>query len=184
MIPCRNLARTAAISSMILASSLISAAVRADSGDSWYSFAAGSTGTVDETDRKEVEFKGNRALIKKKFDQAEVVLRYDAKLAPRQVAIDLFGLNVRFRDNGPEAQVIVELKKTDMYTGITETIETWDSDSYAPSDDFQQEGTTTFDPPFLWRGDRASYWFSVRLIKTGPGGKPELAIVDARIREQ
>jgi hypothetical protein len=96
----------------------------------------GAAGTVDEADRDKVVFSGGFVTMRSEAT-GTLNLRYNV------VAVDgLFGgngaeLGVRFRDNGPDARVVVRLKRYNLVTGATATLLTLNSDDFEVSDSFQ-----------------------------------------------
>ena len=81
---------------------------------------------------------------------------------------------VGFRDNGASARVLLELKRYNIFSGITSTVTTFDSNSFGSSASFRANNKCfhhVFD--FL----NFAYFINARIIKTAADGKPALGAV-------
>jgi hypothetical protein len=90
---------------------------------------AGSTGTVDEAALNIVTLTNNTAAISSAVAAATADIRYNV-LAMNGVfggAENAKELTVRFADNGPGAQVIVQLQRVHIDTGVLTTLGTLNS---------------------------------------------------------
>ncbi len=132
----------------------------------------GSAGTVDEADLSIVSLDTHTAGVSKAVKSGTVHIRYNV------VAVDdVFGgncksLSARIADNGPEAQVIVELKQMNSITGDFKTLAKIDSNDFEPSHvaQFRQVFTEVGIPEFNFMNN--VYLLDVQLIKTGINGTP------------
>lgn len=132
----------------------------------------GSAGTVDEADLGIVSLDTHTAGVSESVKSGTVHIRYNV------VAVDgVFGgncklLSARIADNGPEAQVIVELKQMNSVTGAFQTLAKLDSNNFEPSHvaQFREVFTELGIPEFDFRNN--VYLLDVQLIKTGINGTP------------
>jgi hypothetical protein len=128
---------------------------------------------VNEEDRDKVDFSGGVVSLKPEAT-GSVLLRYNV------VAVDgLFGggcaeLGVRFRDNGPEARIIVRLKRYNLVNGETTTLLTLNSDNFDASDSFQLKTVVDF---LHFDFFNFAYFLEASLRKTDATGSPALAII-------
>lgn len=150
------------------------------------SFAAGSpwtavasSGTVDESDVSEVQFTRGVATIKNTAPaNAVVTLRYNV-IATED--LDDGGVNkvlaARFKDNGNNAQVRLELKKYDFNTGVTTVLLRFDSNSVVPSNVYK----TASAGDGCWKESfdfyRYAYYVEATLRRTSTSGYPSLGIL-------
>jgi hypothetical protein len=162
---------------LALAPSPTSAAAAMDSGD-WHSHhKAGSIGIVDEADRDEFEFVGGRVRIRPGLDTASVVIRYDIQDGLNgHITPDYVAIIPRYRDNGPDARVIIRLKTYDVDTGDTSTLLTFDSNDFDQEQGYRLDNVNMANPPWQYLNGNA-YWFEVTLQRTAAGGKPELGMI-------
>jgi hypothetical protein len=87
-------------------------------------------------------------------------------------------LAARYRDNGSESRIVLELRQVNVATGAAATLATFDSDAFAPSSVFQTNQVATgcalnggFD--FI----NNMYFLNVQVDKTGSNGNPGLWII-------
>jgi hypothetical protein len=91
---------------------------------------------------------------------------------------DAVNLQVRFRDNGANARVIVHLRQYNLNTGVITTPLTLDSNAFpaAASSQVQRVNSTCFAGNFFDFQNNA-YFIEAQLIKSAAGGDPVLAII-------
>jgi len=88
---------------------------------------------------------------------------------------------VRFRDDGNRARVLLRLLRLNVNDGATATLLTFDSNSFAPQQDFQTNSVGTNRVPFDFSNN--AYYVEATLTKQQPiitplgGGRPALAVV-------
>ena len=131
----------------------------------------GSAGTPDDASRNVVNFTGTVAEVKQTFS-GTVRMRYNVD----QTDLDGYPvlLNVRYRDNGARARVIVLLKQHNFTTGNVTDVLSFDSDGGQPSNDFQvgsAESCTLTDSVSLNFSENA-YYIEIELRRTGGSGNP------------
>lgn len=86
----------------------------------------------------------------------------------------------RYRDNGPEARIVAELRQVNIWTGAATLLATFDSDAFPQSSSFQLQGFWTacaLDGAFS--AADYSYFVKVDMTKSGSGGTPALQIIQA-----
>jgi hypothetical protein len=134
----------------------------------------GSAGVVDEADIGLVEFVNGEARMRADAPVGSVLnLRYNI------VALESFqGLNqvawrARFRDNGAGARVRLFLRQYNA-TGTTSTLDTLDSNGFAPAVGYQTQGKCT---GVDWDFEDGPFYIEAELTKTNDGGVPALGLV-------
>jgi hypothetical protein len=143
--------------------------------DAWTT--VGSAGTVDEADTGLVLLGSPvpGAVMIRPTEVGILNIRYNI------VAVGgLFGgeghvLSVRYRDNGADGQVIVQLKQLGLYTGITTTLLTLDSNASAPSTSFQVQSIGSCATVLNFAEN--AYFMDVQIRKTALTGTPALALI-------
>lgn len=183
----RNLKRRALLWSSLIAVTLAATA----NAQTWVA----STGTVDPASLSLVTFNGSAALVKG-TSPGKVVLRYNI-LPTDEMLVNVTqpccegrALWVRFLDNGDAAQVLVNVKRTNVNTGQTTTILSFDSNTYAPQSTFQNATPDTglgplvnfsfAEGPFNGstnQGGDSVYYVEATLIRSATGGTPGLQSV-------
>jgi hypothetical protein len=105
------------------------------------------------------------------------ILRYNI------VAVDgLFNpgdglLLVRYRDNGPNSRVLVEIRRSNQVTGGNEVVGTFDSDLLPQVMAFQ---TSAFNYIHTFDFDNWVYWLEVTMTRTADDGIPSFALAKVR----
>ena len=136
---------------------------------------AGSTGTVDEADLDIVTLADNTAAISSAVTMATGDIRYNV-LALNGVfggAMNGKALTVRFADNGPAAQVNVQVLRVHIDTGVLATLGGLNSNVYPPSTvaQTQTEVINCQGPELDFQNH--IYYVEAQLIKTPPDeGEP------------
>jgi hypothetical protein len=165
-----------------------------------------SAGTVDDADAGKLTFQGSSVafpdlLQPQPFPTAQtahaesnavIVLptqTTSATIRYNVTAVDgLFeqgshlGMTVRFRDDGGWAQVLVRLYEQDIYTGATNLLLTFDSNTVLPSPNYQTYGVGVALPYPQFDFSQKAYFIEATLTKTSStitvnGGRPGLAII-------
>lgn len=136
--------------------------------------AVGSTGTVDEADRGLANL--NNAIVTLQDDAKGILnILYNVVSVEGLFGGDGVELGVRFRDNGPDAHVVVRLKRFNLVNGRTETILTLNSDDFAASNGFQLR--TQVDCSLRFNFFDYAYFVDVTLTKDNLSGTPALAVI-------
>ena len=88
-------------------------------------------------------------------------------------------LLVRYRDNGPEARIRVELRQVSLATGAGTTWGTFDSDAFSQSSSYQVAGLTSTTCSLGGGFDFINnlYFLNVTVDKTGVNGNPGLWMI-------
>ena len=143
----------------------------------------GASGSFDQKDGKKIAFKGHRAAVRNKFDQAEVTLHYDIQPTHLSggVDIDELTLGVQFRTN-EHGRVIARLKQHNLRDEIITTLLVLDSDDFNETGDLQMEWVDVDDPSYNWQPWKA-YYLEVKLIKTAPDGVAEIGGAEVWVRD-
>lgn len=141
---------------------------------------AGATGTIDEKDTREVEFKSGRAKIKSSHDDAKSVIRYDVQLSlgGEPVLCDQLFLYMRYRDNGGDARVVCKLKAYNVDTGSTETLLIVDSNNFTQDNSFQRRASFISGNGIVIITPLKAYFIEVTLTKRSGDGLPELGSLE------
>ena len=179
---------------LMLIASAFTTSAQAQDVESWS--AAGSTGTADKVDLNKIvysngivafpEIQGTQLSAGRparlQLQTVQAVIRYNVTAADG-LFFDSGRLCmvVRFRDDGNRARVLLRLLKLDLNDGTTATLLTFDSNSFAPQQDFQANSVATNRVPFDFSHN--AYYVEATLTKQQPiatsigGGKPALAVV-------
>jgi hypothetical protein len=159
-------------------------AARQDVTRAWVS--AGAAGTLDETSTALARFGSNGAVAI--MDSA----RFPATLTIRYNIVAVDGLwedtttseglplclNVRHRDNGPNARVVVRIKQVDLADGTITTATTFDSDKTFVADDYRHN--LVCDPALAFDFYRNAYFVEAQLSRRTAAGNPGLQIISIR----
>jgi hypothetical protein len=172
--------RFAPLLSLLLLSALLlchSYAARAQDIERKDWTTVGAVGTVDEADRDKVVINNGQVMMKPEA-MGTVHLRYNV------VAVDgLFGvpgaeLGVLYSDDGPEAQVVVRLKRVNIVTGDITTLLTLNSNNFDAHDSLRLH--TDFDCSLRFDFYNNAYFIEGTLTKTADSGNPVLAVIQLR----
>jgi hypothetical protein len=131
----------------------------------------GSTGMPDDASRNSVRFTGSTVEAKPAFT-GTLFVRYNVD----EKDLDGFPalVQIRYRDNGSAARVIVTLKEHNFTTGEVTNIAVFDSNKAAPSPDFQTglalSCDSTSSHPFDFLNN--AYYIEIELRKSRAGGNP------------
>ena len=133
---------------------------------------AGSTGTVDTADTNTIVFNQDRAELKASATlPAKGTIRYN--IVNTGLGSTPNTMDVRFRDNGPGARVVVRMNQINISTGVVSRWVVFDSNVWAPSSGYQVQIPTcglSFDFSGTWE-----YFLEATLSKTDATGAPGLA---------
>ena len=157
---------------------------------------AGSTGIADKVDLNKIVF-SNGTVAFPEIQGTQVSAGRDARLQLQTVqAVIRYNVTatdglffdagrlciiVRFRDDGNRARVLLRLLRLNVNDGATATLLTFDSNSFAPQQDFQTNSVGTNRVPFDFSNN--AYYVEATLTKQQPiitplgGGRPALAVV-------
>ena len=151
-------------------------------GQPWSTIA--SAGEADDASQSLVDYSASFASIKSTApSQSVVVLRYN--VVPVDGIFYSSGsgvckmLRVRFRDDGDGARVVVTLKRTTISNGATVNMLTFDSNSFAPSANYQTQVSLCTNNVFF-DFKQNSYWIEATLSRFPVEtvvGKPGLQII-------
>jgi hypothetical protein len=178
---------------LILIASAITSA-QAQDVKSWST--AGSTGIADKVDLNKIVFSNGTVAFPEiqgtqvsagrgarlQLQTVQAVIRYNVT-ATDGLFFDAGRLCmiVRFRDDGNRARVLLRLLRLNVNDGATATLLTFDSNSFAPQQDFQTNSVGTNRVPFDFSNN--AYYVEATLTKQQPiitplgGGRPALAVV-------
>ena len=177
----RNTTRRRSFAYLLVLATMIAgapSAVRAQNVSQAWSTVA-SAGEPDESSTPIIEYSGALATIKSTAPTSTVgVIRY--RVAPVD-GLFLSGckvLNVRYRDNGNGATVRVHLRRTNMNTGATVTLVSFDSEANPPAAGYQ----TRISPcrSFSFDFVNNTYWieaFIYRYVENDQIGIPGLQAI-------
>jgi hypothetical protein len=170
-------------SAVLMLAAIISPVMAQDGFKIWT--AAASTGTVDDDDLNEIGLNGPFATFKAGAPAvARATIRYnvvavDGLFTSGGPALSWPALTVRYRDDGPDARVLVFLRESDLVTGVTQTRITFDSDLY-PADDLYQTRAigncgnfSAFE--FSDESTARAYYLEAVIIRDNASGRPGLA---------
>src|SRR6185503_8185081 len=157
---------------------------------------AGSTGIADKVDLNKIVFSNGTVAFPEiqgtqvsagrgarlQLQTVQAVIRYNVT-ATDGLFFDTGRLCmiVRFRDDGNRARVLLRLLRLNVNEGATATLLTFDSNSFAPQQDFQTNSVGTNRVPFDFSNN--AYYVEATLTKQQPiitplgGGRPALAVV-------
>jgi len=157
---------------------------------------AGSTGIADKVDLNKIVFSNGTVAFPEiqgtqvsagrgarlQLQTVQAVIRYNVT-ATDGLFFDTGRLCmiVRFRDDGNRARVLLRLLRLNVNDGATATLLTFDSNSFAPQQDFQTNSVGTNRVPFDFSNN--AYYVEATLTKQQPiitplgGGRPALAVV-------
>jgi hypothetical protein len=154
-----------------------------------------STGAVDQSSLLTYQFSNGAAFVRGTAP-GKAVLRFNVLpagdlLTPvTQACCEGRALWVRFLDNGPGAQVLVQLKQYNIVTGKITTLLSFDSNSFPPQPAFQDATPNQGLGPLVNfsfatgpfngannEGGENVYYLEATLIRSAPGGTPGLASI-------
>ena len=157
---------------------------------------AGSTGIADKVDLNKIVFSNGTVAFPEiqgtqvsagrgarlQLQTVQAVIRYNVT-ATDGLFFDAGRLCmiVRFRDDGNRARVLLRLLRLNVNDGATATLLTFDSNSFAPQQDFQTNSVGT--NRVLFDFSNNAYYVEATLTKQQPiitplgGGRPALAVV-------
>lgn len=138
---------------------------------------AASAGAVNNEDTDEVALAGSIATLSNAApEQATAIIRYNVVAVDFLLLKGIPGMGIRYRDNGPEAQVIARLWEYDFINGGPPKIMiTFDSDHYPSGDQFQTQSVGNCGVFTNLNFASKAYYVEAQLIKTGADGAPGLA---------
>jgi hypothetical protein len=179
---------------LMLIASAFTTSAQAQDVKSWST--AGSTGSADKVDLNKIvysngivafpEIQGTQLSAGRparlQLQTVQAVIRYNVTAADG-LFFDSGRLCmvVRFRDDGNRARVFLRLLKLNVNDGTTATLLTFDSNLFAPQQDFQANFVATNRVPFDFSNN--AYYVEATLTKQQPiltslgGGRPALAVV-------
>jgi hypothetical protein len=138
----------------------------------------GSTGSVDEGDLATSDMSGFQVRIRSAATlPAAVVVRYNVVAAEGVMGGNGIVLNARYRDNGPGAHILAVLRQVNITTGVTTTLLTFDSNSFAQLPGFQAQGVSDCGPVFDF--STSAYFVETTITKASADGAPALQALQA-----
>jgi hypothetical protein len=160
------------------------AAARQDVTRAWVT--AGAAGTLDETSTALARFGSNGAVAV--MDSA----RFPATLTIRYNIVAVDGLwedttsseglplclNVRHRDNGPDARVVLRVRQVNLTDGTMTTTAAFDSDTTFVADDYRHNLVCSRALAFDFY--RNAYFVEAQLSRRTAAGNPGLQIISIR----
>jgi hypothetical protein len=102
-------------------------------------------------------------------------MRYNVVATDGLFGTDGVELAVWFRDNGPDARVVIRLKRYSLSSGETTTLLTFDSNEFRAHDDFQFRLVSIC--PLRFNFFDFAYFLDVQLTKSSTAGSPALGIM-------
>ncbi|MDX2030158.1 MAG: hypothetical protein SF339_05790 [Blastocatellia bacterium] len=160
-------------------STLLTPSAQAQNSKAWTSVA--SAGTVNDQDQPYVELSGGglASLNNAAPDSHTAFIRFNVTAVDGLFVAGYPQLRVRFQDNGANAQVVVSLMEYDFKTATLKKILELDSNDFASAPGLQTQKTdacAAFALTSFNFTDKA-YYIDAKLIRTGAGGVPRLAVV-------
>jgi hypothetical protein len=135
----------------------------------------GSAGVVDEADTGIVEFVAGEARVPAGAAANSVLnLRYNVVSLEGMDGPGFQILRVRFRDNGNAARVQLALRQYNSSTGLTSTVATFDSNTYAAAVGYQTRSACI---AINWDFVDGPYFIEATLTKSAAGGQPALGTI-------
>jgi hypothetical protein len=152
-----------------------------------------AAGTIDPASISKASVTNGSVYVKTSSTATNnVILRFDilpagnnAKplLNPEGTSSALRELGVRYIDDGPNAHVVVKVRKQDKRTGAINTLCTWDSNNWPQAAGFQSLGGCEIYADFDWNlpdsnGNSWHYYWVEATLTQSPGGKAALGGMD------
>ncbi len=136
----------------------------------------GTTGTVDEDSTSAIGLTGSSAsVINGASLPRTVTLRYPIQNQwGTEISPTWFG--ARFTDNGPDAQIVLTLKKLDITAAAAVTLATWDSNAFTASPNTQFQWLHVC-PLEALDFTNNTYWIEAQITKLSNAGKVGLSMV-------
>lgn len=142
----------------------------------------GATGTLDDASIALARFGSNGAVAVQESSRlpATLTIRYNVVAVDGLFVSSSEGLphclNVRFRDNGSGAQVIVRVKEVNLDgDGTPRTLATFNSNLYGLTPDYRRALVCTHQLAFDFY--RNGYFVEAQLVKTSREGEPGLQMI-------
>lgn len=143
--------------------------------EAWTTVA--SAGTVDDSDVGLVNLIGSTAQFKGTAPSSEsILIRYNVTATAGIDAIN-DRITVRYRDNGPDARVVVSLLQLDLDTGLTTTLATFDSNAFPGSSSIQTQVVNFGGCWFNYDFAANAYFIEALLTRTTESGRPTLSAI-------
>ena len=150
---------------------IVEAMATIDQNTPWTTSA--SSGTVDDADYSIAGLTGPYAYVKSPTGQLD--MRYNVVAIPGLEGGEGPYMNVRFRDTGTYSRVIVKLQEYNIYTGITQTRMTLDSNNYVASGSYQTKSVSSCSWSWSYDFNNNVYYIESSIIKTNSTANPGLA---------
>ena len=133
--------------------------------------SVGSAGVVDEADTGIVEFVLGEARVRAAAAAGSVLnLRYNVVSLEGFAGLGQYLLRARFRDNGDDARVQLNLRRYNT-TGPTTELHAFDSNAYAPQVGYQTQQHCLL---VNWDFVAGPHYIEATLTKSAAGGQPAL----------
>lgn len=155
----------------VLAALLATGAAQAQT-NAWTT--VGSAGVVDDADTGIVDLVAGEARMRSAAAVGSMLnLRYNVVSLPGFSGPGQYVLRSRFRDNGPGANVKLELRRYQT-NGINSVVATFDSDDHPASPSYQTQAECI---GVDWDFNAAAYYIEATLHKSSSAGTPALGMV-------
>ncbi|ESQ12449.1 MAG: hypothetical protein N838_11405 [Thiohalocapsa sp. PB-PSB1] len=136
----------------------------------------GSAGTIDEADLNLVTMNHGVAYLGGGAPVGSVAnIRYNVVAVDDLQVGGAPWMQVRFKDNGAGAQVVLRLKAYNVSTGMTTTLLTFDSNDFEASGVYQEQEVFSCYGSFDFYNN--AYYVDAEIKKTADNGRPALSIV-------
>lgn len=134
----------------------------------------GSGGAVDDDDLDIVDLAAGEVRVAAAAPAGSVAnVRYNIVSLEGFSGLQQVYWEVRFRDNGPDAQVRLSLRQYNK-TGSTSNLALFDSNDHPASGSYQNRTECI---GLTWDFNNGPFYIEAELIKSGVGGAPALGIV-------
>lgn len=162
---------------ILCAAALALGAANAGGGEwRWFSTIGSAGELTDQNVNRHKAFGPRLEVHPDAGNSAKVIARYAIQFNSQfqNISNDDFYWYVRYRDNGPNARVVLKLKSYDYHTGEILLLETFDSDEYTPTDAYQFKSIYVESPGWSFFLGSNLYYVEATIQRTSPHGKPGL----------
>ncbi|MHC4948021.1 MAG: hypothetical protein ACYTG1_07140 [Planctomycetota bacterium] len=142
--------------------------------------AAGSTGTIDESDRDLYNTRGAKIQVQTAA-ATPAVLNVRYSVVPVENLVDPAGpvvfLQLLYKDNGDDARVVAKLKEYNVETGDTTVRLVFDSDDFEAAGSLQRNFVLEEEPLWAFDFTMNAYFVDVAITKGSAGAKPSVGMI-------